>query len=410
MADAAIGGKVAVDLAAAKNAAGAFWPPVAVIGDVAALRTLPRGLLLDGMAEVPQGGPHRRPVAVGAAWRRAGRGGAARDDEAARYAIVERAVHLKLGVVDRDPFEQGERRTLNLGHTLGHALEIESRYRLPHGQAVVLGLRAVAAIAAGRGAEPGLAERIDDVLAAPGLPAAPRRSTAAVVKDALGCDKKRLTGRQRWILPMAVGRVHRGRRRHRRRSSTCAIDRITPFARGDRLMRILLLNGPNLGRLGLRQPEIYGTTTLAQVVEAARERAAAARRRAVDAFQSNHEGALIDRLEQRDYDGVVINPGALTHYSYALHDALVAAETPGHRDPHQRHPRPRAVATGVGHRTCRDRHRHGQGLAGLPGGRGPTHRHRGGHTVIAPVAPGTGDALGADPAHRHRAAGSPPSS
>jgi 3-dehydroquinate dehydratase-2 len=92
-------------------------------------------------------------------------------------------------------------------------------------------------------------------------------------------------------------------------------------------MRVLVLNGPNLGRLGLRQPEVYGSTTLAQVVEAARTRAAS-RGSTVDAFQSNHEGALIDRLEQRDYDGVVINPGALTHYSYALHDALVAAEVP----------------------------------------------------------------------------------
>jgi len=92
-------------------------------------------------------------------------------------------------------------------------------------------------------------------------------------------------------------------------------------------MRILLLNGPNLGRLGLRQPEIYGSTTLVQVIDAARERAAA-RGSSLEAFQSNHEGALIDRLEQRDYDGIVINPGALTHYSYALHDALVAAETP----------------------------------------------------------------------------------
>jgi 3-dehydroquinate dehydratase-2 len=92
-------------------------------------------------------------------------------------------------------------------------------------------------------------------------------------------------------------------------------------------MRILLLNGPNLGRLGVRQPEIYGSTTLAQVVEAARERAAA-RGSSLVAFQSNHEGALIDRLEQRDYDGIVINPGSLSHYSYALHDALVAAERP----------------------------------------------------------------------------------
>jgi 3-dehydroquinate dehydratase-2 len=92
-------------------------------------------------------------------------------------------------------------------------------------------------------------------------------------------------------------------------------------------VRILLLNGPNLGRLGQRQPEIYGSTTLAQVVDAVCERAAA-RGSTVDALQSNHEGTLIDRLEQRDYDGVIINPGAFAHQSYALHDALAGAERP----------------------------------------------------------------------------------
>lgn len=92
-------------------------------------------------------------------------------------------------------------------------------------------------------------------------------------------------------------------------------------------MRILLLNGPNLGRLGYREPEVYGTTTLAEVVEAVRAHAQA-RGAQVDALQTNHEGALIDRLEQRDYDGVVMNPGALAHTSYALHDAIVAAERP----------------------------------------------------------------------------------
>jgi 3-dehydroquinate dehydratase-2 len=92
-------------------------------------------------------------------------------------------------------------------------------------------------------------------------------------------------------------------------------------------MRILLLNGPNLGRLGFRQPEIYGTTTLADVVEAVRERAAAGGA-TVDALQSNHEGALIDRLEQRDYDAVIINPGGLAHTSIVLHDAILGAERP----------------------------------------------------------------------------------
>lgn len=92
-------------------------------------------------------------------------------------------------------------------------------------------------------------------------------------------------------------------------------------------MRILLLNGPNLGRLGLRQPGIYGTTTLPEIVAAARVRATAGGGELID-VQSNHEGALIDRLEQRDYDAVIINPGALAHTSYALHDALVASDVP----------------------------------------------------------------------------------
>jgi 3-dehydroquinate dehydratase-2 len=92
-------------------------------------------------------------------------------------------------------------------------------------------------------------------------------------------------------------------------------------------MRILLLNGPNLGRLGQRQPEVYGDTTLARVEAAAADHAAALGH-SLSAYQSNHEGALIDRIEERDYDAIIANPGALTHYSYALHDALLAADCP----------------------------------------------------------------------------------
>ncbi|MFV2064637.1 MAG: type II 3-dehydroquinate dehydratase [Chloroflexota bacterium] len=92
-------------------------------------------------------------------------------------------------------------------------------------------------------------------------------------------------------------------------------------------MRILLLNGPNLGRLGKRQPEIYGSTTLAQVEQACSEHAAQLGH-SLSALQSNHEGALIDRIEQRDYDAIVINAGSLTHTSYALHDALADVDGP----------------------------------------------------------------------------------
>jgi 3-dehydroquinate dehydratase II len=92
-------------------------------------------------------------------------------------------------------------------------------------------------------------------------------------------------------------------------------------------MRILLLNGPNLGRLGQRQPEIYGRTKLAEVVARTADHAARRGAEVVD-FQSNHEGALIDRLEVLDYDGVVINPGAFGHTSYALRDAIEGVGRP----------------------------------------------------------------------------------
>jgi 3-dehydroquinate dehydratase-2 len=92
-------------------------------------------------------------------------------------------------------------------------------------------------------------------------------------------------------------------------------------------MRILLLNGPNLGTLGRRQPEVYGTTTLDEIVEACRARALERGAR-LEHLQTNHEGGLIDRLEQLDYDAIVINPGALAHTSYALHDALLASGRP----------------------------------------------------------------------------------
>ncbi len=92
-------------------------------------------------------------------------------------------------------------------------------------------------------------------------------------------------------------------------------------------MKILVLNGPNLGTLGRREPEIYGTTTLEEIVESARAHALE-RGSLLDAFQSNHEGALIDRLEQLDYDAVICNFGALSHTSYALHDALRGSGRP----------------------------------------------------------------------------------
>lgn len=94
-------------------------------------------------------------------------------------------------------------------------------------------------------------------------------------------------------------------------------------------MRVLVLNGPNLNLLGVREPEVYGTTTLGEIEEELR-RAAAARGVELQFDQSNHEGVLIDRLHQaRGWaDAILLNAGGLTHTSVALRDAIVAVGIP----------------------------------------------------------------------------------
>ena len=94
-------------------------------------------------------------------------------------------------------------------------------------------------------------------------------------------------------------------------------------------MKFLVINGPNLNLLGSREPDIYGRQDYAYLCRMVKEYAAAHGSTA-DCFQSNHEGAIIDAIQQADgvYDAIVINPGAYTHYSYAIYDALQAVDVP----------------------------------------------------------------------------------
>ena len=92
-------------------------------------------------------------------------------------------------------------------------------------------------------------------------------------------------------------------------------------------MKLLILNGVNLNRTGLREPGVYGTQTLEDIN---REIAAFAKKRGIDCefFQSNLEGELCTKIHETDADGIVLNAGAFTHYSYALRDAIASVPTP----------------------------------------------------------------------------------
>ncbi len=95
------------------------------------------------------------------------------------------------------------------------------------------------------------------------------------------------------------------------------------------MKKVLVVNGPNLNMLGRREPTIYGSESLADV-ESRLRGAANELEVTLDFFQSNHEGAIIDRLHEAfgNYDGIIINPGAFTHYSYAIRDAFAAIKIP----------------------------------------------------------------------------------
>ncbi|HSA54483.1 MAG TPA: 3-dehydroquinate synthase [Gemmatimonadaceae bacterium] len=214
MVDAAIGGKTGVDTPAGKNLVGALHLPAAVIVDPDVLATLPPAVLREGLAEMVKHGAITGPDAFEEAARFAAscavaarRGGRPAWDDAA--SAIARSAAIKADVVRTDPRESGRRQMLNAGHTVAHALERVTRFTLAHGDAVAIGLVAesVAGQLAGWTA-PGTAERLQDVLAAAGLPTAiPRDADPDALLEAMRADKKNRRGRLRFALLAEIGRM-----------------------------------------------------------------------------------------------------------------------------------------------------------------------------------------------------------
>jgi 3-dehydroquinate synthetase len=197
MVDSSVGGKVAVDHPRGKNLVGAFKQPELVIADSDTLATLTDGDLANGLAELVKTGL-------------LGDASIFEQIEAHGPApltwLIERAVRVKIAVVEEDPYEQGRRAILNLGHTFGHALELLSHYELSHGQGVSIGLVAAARLSARLGlCEPALPGRIEGVLARLDLPTRYWDSTPDQIWEAMATDKKRQGKTLRFILLRDLG-------------------------------------------------------------------------------------------------------------------------------------------------------------------------------------------------------------
>lgn len=206
MVDSSVGGKTGVDMPQGKNLVGAFKQPEAVIMDPTALSTLPIEELRSGLVEAIKHGVISDPALFERIESTAGQfdlwwGPIGAD-------LLARAVRVKIDVVEEDPFEQGRRAALNLGHTLGHAVEQSSGYSLRHGEAVGLGMLAAAHFAQALGLAPSaLASRIGAVLAHWGLPVRLPAMPIDSILNTILRDKKKRGNSIRWVLPIQIGQV-----------------------------------------------------------------------------------------------------------------------------------------------------------------------------------------------------------
>ena len=196
--DSSVGGKTAVDLKAGKNLAGAFHQPRLVICDLDVLDSLPEETFKDGSAEVIKYGILADPRLFEHLMDKG--------LEFDREYVVSRCIEIKRDVVNEDEFDTGKRRLLNLGHTLAHAAEQLSSYKLSHGKAVAIGMSVFSAAAASCGICDRLtAERIRDAVKRFGLPCDTDYSADELYEVMLR-DKKRNGSSISIVLPEKIGR------------------------------------------------------------------------------------------------------------------------------------------------------------------------------------------------------------
>ena len=195
--DSSVGGKTAIDLKAGKNLAGAFLQPAAVLCDTDCLASLPADVFADGAAEAIKTG-----VLCDESLFSLFETGHLETEPA---EVIARCVAYKAGVVERDEKEQHERKLLNLGHTVGHAVEKCSGYSIAHGHAVAIGLAIIARAAEKLGwTDASIAERIVSCLKKNNLPVSTGYS-AAELAHAASADKKRAGNDITLVIPKRIG-------------------------------------------------------------------------------------------------------------------------------------------------------------------------------------------------------------
>ncbi len=219
MADASLGGKTGFDLPQGKNLVGAFYPPALVLADPQVLGSLPAPELCSGLAEVAKHAIICDPGLFDLLDALPLQGGVlAPAGLPALTQVVRRAMAVKIQAIEADPFEKGgdvrlPRAALNLGHSVGHALELVSGFALRHGEAIAIGMVVEARLSErlGLARSAGLSQEIARRLAKLGLPTqTPTGLAPAAVLDAMHLDKKRKSGRVHFALPLTIGEVLTG--------------------------------------------------------------------------------------------------------------------------------------------------------------------------------------------------------